>query len=375
MSTESVLVTGGAGFIGGHLVEALLELGHNVRVLDNLEPQTHGPGAEPPSYLTSDVDFRFGSVRDPDVVGSALSGIDVVFHEAAVVGVGQSMYDIVRYCEGNSVGAAVLLEAIVERRDTIRKMIVASSMSVYGEGAYEAPDGTRRPGARTREQLAAGDWEARDPKSGDLLTPVATPEDKALEPSSVYAITKRDHEELFLSVGGAYQIPAVGLRYFNTYGTRQALSNPYTGVVAIFASRALAGNRPILFEDGAQRRDFVHVSDIVQANVLAMTNSSADYTAVNVGSGSPVSVADVASSVLLHMGREDLAPELAGSFRAGDIRHCWADITRAKELLGYVPRVRFTDGLADVVAWAAEQSAVDGFEEARRELAIRGLGS
>jgi dTDP-L-rhamnose 4-epimerase len=375
MSTENVLVTGGAGFIGGHLVEGLLERGHHVRVLDNLEPQTHGPEAERPPFLPTEVDFRFGSVLDREAVDSALSGIDVVFHEAAVVGVGQSMYDIARYCEVNTVGTAVLLEAIVERRDAVRKMIVASSMSVYGEGAYVGKDGSKRRGTRTRDQLAAGDWEIRDAHTGEPLEPVPTSEDKPLEPSSVYAITKRDHEELFLSVGDAYQIPAVALRYFNTYGTRQALSNPYTGVVAIFASRALAGNRPVLFEDGAQRRDFVHVADIVQANLLAMANSSADYQVMNVGSGSPVSVREVASSVLLHMGREDLAPELAGSFRAGDIRHCWADITKARELLGYEPQVRFTDGLADVVAWAAEQSAVDGFEEARRELAVRGLGA
>jgi dTDP-L-rhamnose 4-epimerase len=372
---ERILVTGGAGFIGGHLVEALLAEGHNVRVLDSLDPQTHGPDPDRPGFLGNDVDFRIGSVVDPEAVRSALDGIDVVLHEAAVVGVGQSMYDITRYCEVNTLGAAVLLEGILEHRDTVRKMVVASSMSVYGEGCYVAADGSQRRGGRSRDHMASSDWEARDPDTGEQLRPVATPETKPLEPSSVYAITKRDHEELFLTVGRAYGVPAVALRYFNTYGTRQALSNPYTGVVAIFACRAIAGNRPVLFEDGAQRRDFVHVSDIVQANLLAMRRNEADHEVLNVGSGHPVSVGEVASSVVSLLGRDDLEPELADTYRPGDIRHCWADISKARQLLGYQPKVRFSDGLAEVVAWAAEQTPVDGFDEARRELALRGPGT
>lgn len=370
---ERVLVTGGAGFIGGHLVEALLTEGHDVRVLDSLDPQTHGSNPEPPSFL-ADVDVRVASMTDRDSVVQALGGVDVVFHQAAMVGVGQSMYDIAHYCESNTLGAAILLQAVVDNRAHIRKMVVASSMSVYGEGSYVDADGLPRRGSRDRKHLDAGDWEIRDPKTEEALRPVATTESKPLEPSSVYAITKRDHEELFLTVGQSYQIPTVALRYFNTYGRRQALSNPYTGVVAIFACRALSGHRPILFEDGTQRRDFVHVSDIVQANLLAMNKSSCDFDVVNVGSGESISVGEVAAGVLSALGR-DLEPEFPGTYRAGDIRHCWADISRAEELLGYQPQVKFAAGLADVVGWAAEQSPVDDFDEARRELAIRGLGA
>ncbi|HLJ08330.1 MAG TPA: NAD-dependent epimerase/dehydratase family protein, partial [Acidimicrobiia bacterium] len=228
---ERVLVTGGAGFIGGHLVEALLEAGHDVRVLDSLEPQTHGPDARPPSFL-ADVDVHIGSVTDPGAVARALDGVEVIFHEAAMVGVGQSMYDIAHYCESNTLGAAVLLQAVVDNRADIRKMVVASSMSVYGEGAYVDAGGSPRRGGRDRKHLEAGDWEVRDPQTDEALRPVPTTETKPLEPTSVYAITKRDHEELFLAIGQSYQIPTVALRYFNTYGPRQALSNPYTGVVA-----------------------------------------------------------------------------------------------------------------------------------------------
>ena len=315
-----------------------------------------------------------GSVTDPGVVARALEGIDVVLHEAALVGVGQSMYNMVRYCQVNTLGAAVLLEEVVKRRKQIRKLLVASSMSVYGEGAYRTPQGdTRAPQLRGRDQLARNEWEMRDPATGTPLAPIPTPETKPLHPTSVYAVTKRDHEELFLTVGYAYRIPTVALRYFNIYGERQALSNPYTGVAAIFSARVLNGQPPVVFEDGKQSRDFVHVSDVVQANLLALETDRADYQAVNVGTGRPTTVRQVAVAILDALDARDLAPTVLGKFREGDIRHCYADITLARSLLGYEPRVVFADGMRKLVEWVRGQRAVDRFDDAHQQLVTRGL--
>ena len=292
--SEKVLVTGGAGFIGSHIVDALLRDGHQVRVLDNLEPQVHGGLREQnkkPDYLNPEVEFILGDVRDPEMVAHALQGIDVVFHEAAMVGVGQSMYEILRYTDVNVRGAAVLLQAIVDAKQRPCKMIVASSMSIYGEGAYQCPvHGRTYPKLRPQSQLLQRDWEMHCPVSScdQHAAPIPTDEDKPLYPASIYAINKRDHEEMFLSTGYAYTIPTVALRYFNVYGTRQALSNPYTGVAAIFSGRLRNNNPPVIFEDGRQRRDFVHVSDIVQANLLVMQNPAADFGVYNVGSVQPI---------------------------------------------------------------------------------------
>jgi dTDP-L-rhamnose 4-epimerase len=372
--SQHVLVTGGAGFVGSHLVDALLAAGHVVRVLDSLEPQVHAPAGDPPAYLDPRAELLRGSVTDAETVARALDGIEVVFHLAAAVGVGQSMYDIVHYCHANTVGAAVLLQEIVKRRDRIRKIVVASSMSVYGEGAYRTSSGeARSPRLRGRDRLEKGDWEMRDSSTGELLTAVPTPETKPLHPTSVYAVTKRDHEELFLTVGYAYRIPTVALRYFNIYGERQALSNPYTGVAAIFSSRVLNGQTPTLFEDGEQSRDFVHVSDIVQANLLALETDRADYETLNVGTGQPTTIRQVADGILHALGRADLTPCVLGKFREGDIRHCYADISQARALLGYAPRVTFGDGMRRIVEWVRGQQAVDHFDQAHRQLVERGL--
>jgi dTDP-L-rhamnose 4-epimerase len=368
------LVTGGAGFVGSHLVDALITRGYRVRVLDSIEAQVHGPDADVPAYWNPRAELVRGSVTDPETVARVLDGIDVVLHHAALVGVGQSMYHIARYCQVNTVGGAILLEEIVKRRARIRKVLVASSMSVYGEGAYQTKQGdTRAPRLRGRDQLARGEWEMRDPTTGAPLTPMPTPESKPLQPTSVYAITKRDHEELFLSVGYAYRIPTVALRYFNIYGERQALSNPYTGVAAIFSARVLNGQPPVVFEDGKQSRDFVHVSDVVQANLLALETDSADYQALNVGTGRPTTVRQVADAILSALGARDLAPTVLGTFREGDIRHCYADITLARTLLGYEPRVAFADGMRQLVEWVRGQRAVDRFDDAHQQLVTRGL--
>ncbi len=328
---ERILVTGGAGFIGSHLVDALIEVGNFVRVLDNLEPQVHAGLREQgrkPDYLNPEAEFILGDVRDPEIVRKALESINVVYHEAALVGVGQSMYDLRRYTDVNVNGTAVLLEAIINAKQRPRKMIVASSMSIYGEGAYECPlHGKVYPRLRPEGQLQQHDWEMVCPTLGceELVRPIPTDEDKPLAPTSIYAITKRDQEEMFLAVGQAYHIPSVALRYFNTYGTRQALSNPYTGVAAIFSGRLLNGKPPVIFEDGLQQRDFTHVSDIVQANLIAKDNPEADYGAFNVGTGQPRTILDIANALIQHLGL-GLVPEVVEKFRAGDIRHCYGDI-------------------------------------------------
>ncbi len=370
--SENVLITGGAGFIGSHIADALIERGHRVRVLDALVPQVHETATRP-DYLNPQAELIIADVCDRDAVHRVLDGVDVVFHEAAAVGVGQSMYEIQHYVKANTLGGAVLLDVLANEKHTVCKMIVASSMSIYGEGAYRCPEcGPVYPRLREETQLSAREWEMRCPECGQEVVPEPTSEDKPLYPTSVYAVTKRDHEEMFLCVGQAYGIPAVALRYFNVYGPRQALSNPYTGVAAIFSSRLLNDNPPVIYEDGLQSRDFVHVSDIVQANVLAMERPEANYQAFNVGTGQVTTVLDVARLLSKSLGK-DIAPHIEGRFRQGDIRHCFADISKIRRELGYEPRVRFGDGVPELVNWVRQQTAEDRFEQVERELAAKSL--
>ncbi len=365
-----ILVTGGAGFIGSHLVDALVSKGHSVRVLDMLEPQVHGQSK--PTYLNAKADYLWGDVRDRNSLRPALAGIEVVFHEAAQVGVGQSMYEIEKYVAHNCGGTAVLLETIVSDKLPIRKLVVASSMSIYGEGQYRCPScGPVFPPLREEAQLAANDWEMHCPKCNKQAAAQPTPEEKPLFPTSVYAVSKRDQEELCLSVGRSYRIPTVALRYFNVYGPRQSLSNPYTGVCAIFSSRIKNKKPPIVYEDGAQSRDFVHVRDIVQANVLAMETNGADYGSFNVGTGVATSIARI-GEVLAELYGIPVKPELTRKFRAGDIRHCVADISRIQKL-GYAPSMKLAEGLRELVNWGKDISAEDRVEQAARELEARGL--
>lgn len=366
-----VLVTGGAGFIGSHLADALLERGYRVRVLDSLAAQVHGPEAPFPDYLHPAVERVRGDVRSRADVKRALAGVDAVFHFAAAVGVGQSMYQIEQYTDINNRGTAVLLEALLERR--LAKLVVASSMSVYGEGLYRRADGTvRAPRPRTPEQLRAGCWDLLD-EDGEALEPVATPEDKPVMPESVYALSKYDQETLCLLFGRAYGVPVVALRFFNVYGERQALSNPYTGVLAIFAARYLNGRRPVIFEDGKQMRDFVHVRDLAEGCILALENPAARDAVFNIGSGRAWSVLEVAEKLAQALGCPHLAPEVSGRYRAGDIRNCFADIGRAASVLGFRPRVALERGLAELGAWLAGRVSDDRSEIADRELRSRGL--
>jgi dTDP-L-rhamnose 4-epimerase len=335
-------------------------------------PQVHGTDAEPIN-LNSKAEFIRGDVCNREVVDKALEDIDVVYHEAAEVGVGQSMYEIERYVRANDLGTAVLLEALLARKSQIKKLVVASSMSIYGEGAYSCADcGTVHPQLRPSEQLLERRWELECPTCRKEVTPKGPTESKPLFPTSVYAVTKQDQEQFCLAVGRSYKIPTVALRYFNVYGTRQALSNPYTGVCAIFSARLLNGNRPMIFEDGEQTRDFVHVSDIVQANLLALETDKADYHALNVGTGVATSVRAVCE--LLAKGLDvDIQPEIVGKYREGDIRHCVSDITKARTLLGYEPKVSLEKGIPELLTWVRAQAAQDQVESATAELESRQL--
>src|SRR5436190_1004903 len=372
MEKLNILVTGGAGFIGSHLVDALIEKGHRVRILDSLVEQVHGP--EPPAHLNKAAEFIRADVCDAAAVSGALDGIDVVYHQAAEVGVGQSMYEIVRYVKANDLGTAVLLEEMIRRPSQFKKLLVASSMSIYGEGAYACETcGTKVfPQLRSDDQLAAHDWEFKCESCGGVLKAIGTPEEKPLFPTSVYAVSKQDQEQYCLAVGRAYKIPTVAFRYFNVYGTRQALSNPYTGVCAIFSSRLLNDQAPTIFEDGEQSRDFVHVSDIVQANLLALETDGGDYNAMNIGTGRATSVKEIAQ--LLAKGlNKDIQPLLVGKYREGDIRHCVAEISKARTLLGYEPIVSLEQGIPELLNWVSEQSAEDQISKATAELETRQL--
>jgi dTDP-L-rhamnose 4-epimerase len=370
---KRILVTGGAGFVGTHLVDALLARGCQVRVFDNLDPQVHGPGCQRPRWLSEEAELIVGDMRAADAVSRAVRGVEVIFHLAAAVGVGQSMYQIAPYTATNTLGTAHLLQTLVDREIELDRLVVASSMSIYGEGRYVRPDGSApRATRRSVDQLRGHDWELRD-ADGVPLQPRPTDEEKPLDPTSIYALTKADQERMTLQVGDAYGIPSVALRFFNIFGPRQALSNPYTGVAAIFSSRLLNGNPPLIFEDGEQSRDFVSVHDVVQALLLSAERAAAVGHAINVGSGRSITVREIAATLARVMGVE-VEPEVTARYRVGDIRHCFADIGRARELLGYEPSVTLEDGMAELVGWLEEQERPeDGIQRHAAELAARGL--
>jgi dTDP-L-rhamnose 4-epimerase len=366
---ERVLVTGGAGFIGCHVVRMLLRQGHEVRVLDSMIDQVHRSTAATNPVL-HDVELVRADVRDLDRVGAALDGVDAVIHLAAEVGVGQSMYAIDRYVSVNDCGTAVLFQALIDH--PVRRVVVASSMSVYGEGLYRTVAGERLDDVcRPADRLGTG-WDPVGPDGGRLI-PIATPEWKRPNLASVYALTKYVQERLTLTVAPAYGMQSVALRLFNVYGPGQALSNPYTGVLAIFAARLQNRERPLVFEDGEQRRDFVHVEDVARAFLLALDHPSAPGRVFNIGSGRDVSIHDVGEALARAMGVPHLTPEVMGKARVGDIRHCFADISLARDVLGFAPRRTFDDSLGELVEWVREQQAEDRVHDARRELEQRGL--
>lgn len=371
MMEPAVLITGGGGFIGSHVANELVHHGYRVRALDVLTSQVHGKDSRRPDYLHPEVECIEGDVRDSTTVRRALDGVDGVFHFAAAVGVGQSMYQIEHYTSVNNIGTAVLLEALIER--PVSRLVVASSMSVYGEGLYRNAVGEfRRPGERPLEQLRRGAWEILD-EAGEPLQPLPTPETKVPVPASVYALSKYDQERMCLITGRAYGIPTVALRFFNAYGPNQALSNPYTGVLAIFAARLLNGKPPMIFEDGLQQRDFVSVKDVARACRLAYESPDAKDGVFNIGSGRSCNVREVADLMRKALNKQEIPAEVAGKFRQGDVRHCFADISISREVFGYEPLVGMEDGMTELAEWLEGQIATDQVEMASAELARRGL--
>ncbi len=374
--SKQILITGGAGFVGSHLADGLLAAGHSVRILDDLTPQVHTNSARP-GYLSHDVDLIVGDVRDPNRLREVLAGVDVIYHFAATVGVGQSMYEIARYMSVNTQGTAELLQAMLDAKLTPEKLIVASSMSIYGEGRYTCSGcgQTAAPAVRSVAQLRAGTWELSCDTCGGVLKPVPTDETKPSDIGSVYALSKRDQEQLCLIYGQNYDLPVTALRFFNIYGSRQALSNPYTGVAAVFASRMLNGNAPMIFEDGEQMRDFVSIHDIVRANILAMERPESDGEVINIGCGTPITIRRVAEILARALGKE-VTPLIANKYRAGDIRHCYADISKARRLLGYEPQVTHEEGFRELAQWLKQQEAGEVDDRADtmlRELSTYGL--
>lgn len=369
--SKKILVTGGAGFIGSFLVDELVKSGHDVTVFDNIEPQVHGP--KRPDYLNKEARYVKGDVRNIAAFKKVVLPAEVIFHEAAMVGVGQSQYQVSRYTDVNVLGTANLLDILANNKHRCEKLMVAASMSSYGEGLYECSrHGKIRPPLRSESDVARGVWELRCPQCSKVAKPVPTPETAELICNSIYAQNKKDQEEMVLMFGRTYGLPTVALRYFNVYGPRQSLSNPYTGACAIFMSRIKNGNRPVIYEDGGQTRDFVSVHDIVQANLLAMKRKSANGQVFNVGTGKPISVAEVAR-VLAKLFGVAIEPEIVGKFRKGDVRHCFPDISKAERLLGYKPAVSFDAGMRELIEWSRAAEARDKFEEAARELKKRGL--
>ena len=366
-----ILVTGGAGFIGSFIVDELVKKGHFVRIFDSLEPQVHFGNV--PAYLNKNAEFIKGDVNDYGALQNALKDIEVVFHKAALVGVGQSMYDIKRYVKENTLGTAMLLDILANKNHDVKKLVVASSMSTYGEGSYKCEKcGIVEPKLRQEEQMAKQDWELHCQNCNNHLKPIPTSESKKQDINSTYALTKKDQEDLCLMIGKSYSIPTVALRYFNVYGPRQSLSNPYTGVAAIFMSRIKNGNMPVIYEDGMQSRDFVSVHDIVQANILSMEKNSANYEVFNVGTGRAITIKAVAETLAKIYGR-DIKPEITFRFRKGDVRHCFSDILKIKNKLGYMPKVSFEEGMKELIDWSKNEKAIDKFESASQELKKHGL--
>ncbi len=369
---KHILITGGAGFIGSHLTDGLIKRGYKVRVLDNLYKQIH-PTGKLPSYFNKKAQFIKGDITQRKDWERALIGIDAVYHFASAVGVGQSMYEIEHYVKVNSLGTAIFLDILANQKHSVKKMIVAASMSSYGEGSYKCPNcGIIRPPLRDEKKLLKGDFNNYCPNCSNIVTPVPTTEIEEQHSNSIYAIGKKNQEEMVLNVGRAYSIPAVAMRYFNVYGPRQSLSNPYNGVAAIFMSRIKNGKPPIINEDGLQTRDFVHVYDVTSANILALTKNAANYQIFNVGTGIPVPIRQVAQ-ILIRLYKSNIKPEITYKIRKLDVRHCYADNTKLKKLLGWKQTVKLENGLKELIAWSDKEVAEDKLDKSLKELEKRGL--
>ncbi|MFX1329787.1 MAG: GDP-mannose 4,6-dehydratase [Promethearchaeota archaeon] len=371
-----VLITGGAGFIGSHLVDELLNLNHEIIVFDSLEPQVHGStNKKSPIYLSKEAKFIHNDIRNKEALIDTLTGVEVIFHLASMVGVGQSMYQIDKYVDVNVSGTAKLLDILVNKENDVKKLIVASSMSTYGEGAYICENcHDISPSIRNLEQLKRRDWELRCPKCGRNAKPIPTTENKIQDCTSIYALTKKEQEKMCLLIGETYGIDTTALRLFNVYGSRQALSNPYTGVCAIFSTSLLANNPPIIYEDGKQTRDLVHVKDICQAFILAMKSKQSKNEVFNVGTGRAITIKEIAEILANHI-NPNIKPNITNNFRPGDIRHCFSDISKISSKLGYKPQISFEEGVKELIEWVKlHKGAVkDKTFEANQKLKEMGL--
>jgi dTDP-L-rhamnose 4-epimerase len=365
---KRALVTGGAGLIGSHLVDLLLREGWTVRILDNLEPNTHKEGK--PAWVNEKAGFVEGDLRDRQVITDAMQDIDVIFHQAAY---GGYMPEIAKYVHVNSLGTAQMLEVIREDNLPIRKIVVASSQAVYSEGAAEcATHGTVFPPVRPVDQLRRGDWQVHCPICGEPTKSIPTPEDAPIGGETVYGLTKVDQEKLVLLWGKQMGVPTVALRYSCTYGPRQSIFNPYTGVIAIFCTRLLNDLPPVLYEDGNQTRDFSFVEDIARANLLAAESDKLDGLPVNVGSERGVPIREVAEQISDALGIR-IAPEVNGEFRPGEMRHLTSGTERARGA-GYKPQVELAEGIGRYLDWIRSQADVkDYFSEAADILRKKGI--
>jgi len=367
-----ILVTGGAGFIGSYIVDKLIEEGHDVRIYDNLDLQIH-PGGRRPYYLNRNAEFIKGDVRDREDFKKAIKGIEIIFHEAACVGVGQSQYEIKKYSDVNIGGTSNLFDILAQEKHRVKKVLLAASMSSYGEGSYQCPDcGIVDFEKRDEKDLKKKYWEALCPKCGKDLSAIPTPEEKGQNAFSIYALTKKVQEDMGAVFSRAYNFPVIALRYFNAYGPRQSLSNPYTGVCAIFISRLKNKRPPVIYEDGKQIRDFISVYDIAMANIIAMKARINGFNVYNVGSGRPRAIKEIAVSLAEYMGSH-ISPRISRKYRKGDIRHCYADITRMKNDLGFKPHVDFAKGMKELLDWSKEIKAKDRFTSMEKELLKKGL--
>lgn len=371
MKKTKILVTGGAGFIGSFLVDELIKKGYEVRIFDNLEEQVHN--GKIPSYLNKDAEFIKGDVRSRDSLLKAIDGIDAIYHLAAAVGVAQSNYEIKKYVDVNSGGTANLLDILVNEKHTVKKLVTISSMTGFGEGNYEcAKCGIVRPPLREEKQLKNKDWDMYCPNCQKIVTPVATEDDAKEYPSSIYAITKKSQQDMALLNASLYNFPTVVLRGFNVYGPRQSLSNPYTGVSAIFISRLKNGREAVCYEDGMQSRDFVSVHDVVRAFILALEKDEANGNVINIGSGKATSIKEIAMIIAKTLGKEDLV-KISGEYRKNDTKHCYANTSKAKRILGWVPEVSLEDGFKELIKWGETEKAVDSFSTAENILKQKGL--
>ncbi len=373
---KNILITGGAGFIGSHLADKLIENpDYNVIIIDILEEQVHGKLFKPPDYLNKSVKFYQGSITNKRLIESLVEKTDIIFHLAAMVGVSQSMFEINKYTYNNIYGTSNLIETIINFNPEIEKIIIASSNTVYGESKANCPNcGVFFPKMRTNIQLINREWEIRCPNCKSLAKPIPCDENTPFNPNSIYALSKQVQEQIGLMIGKTYNIDTTILRFFLVYGSRQALSNPYTGVCGIFSSRCLMNKSPIIFEDGNQLRDFIHVSDVCQALILAMRNTESKGEIFNVASGNPITIKEVAKTIIEKI-KPSLKPIYSQKYRIGDVRHCIADISKIKNRLGFKPKIRFKEGIEEYIEWIKNQnlSEIRLLDSVNEELMRKGL--